>query len=80
MDWQTLFNIGGLLLITLVGGYVRFVQGQLDKARNDTAASLITITEFRIEVAKNYVTHSDLRKIEDTLVRIEAKLDAKADK
>ena len=38
------------------------------------------MTEFRIEVAKNYVTHSDLRKFEDTLVRIEAKLDAKADK
>lgn len=80
MDWQTLFNIGGLVLTAIVGGYVRFVQGQLDKARSETASAQLTMTEFRIEVAKNYVTHSDLRKIEDTLVRIEAKLDAKADK
>ena len=38
------------------------------------------LTEFRIEVAKEYVTHIDLAEIKSALIRIEATINAKADK
>jgi hypothetical protein len=38
------------------------------------------LVSFRIEVAKDYVTHQDLREIKDSLIRIEATLAAKADR
>jgi len=80
MEWQTLINLGGMVATVIVGGYVRFVQAQLDKARDVANLASATMTAFRIEVAKDYVTHTDLRRIEDALVRIEAKIDVKADK
>ena len=80
MDWQVFFNVGTILAVSVVSGYVRFVQSQLGKAREIADAAETTMTAFRIEVAKDYVTHTDLRRIEDALVRIEAKIDVKADK
>lgn len=80
MDWQFLFNVGGSIATFLIGGYVRFVQSQLDKAKDALTASNKTLTDFQIKVAENYVTHTDLRRIEDALVRIEAKMDVKQDK
>lgn len=80
MDWQLLFNIGGGIATLLVGGYVRFVQGQLDRSKDQQTVANKTLTDFQIKVAENYVTHTDLRRIEDALVRIEAKMDVKADK
>lgn len=80
MDWQTIFNTAGAIATVIVGGYVRFVQAQLNSAREAQRAADVTLTQFQIKVAENYVTHSDLRRIEDALVRIEAKIDVKADK
>jgi len=80
MDLQTFFNVGSAILIVIVGGYIRFVQGQLHDARDDQKELTASMTAFRIEVAKEYVTHADLRRIEDALVRIEAKIDVKADR
>lgn len=80
MDLQWLFNLIGGVATLIVAGYVRFVQGQLDNARQESAADRSAFTNFRIEVAKEYVRHEDLRRIEDALVRIEAKLDLKVDK
>ena len=80
MDWQAILNLAGGAATVLVAGYVRFVQSQLDKARDQMATHRESLTSFRIEVAKDYVRHEDLRRIEDALVRIEAKIDSKADK
>lgn len=80
MDWQTIFLALLGVLNLLITGYVRFVQGQMNGTRADIAALVKTLTDFQIKVAENYVTHTDLRRIEDALVRIEAKMDVKADK
>lgn len=80
MDWQLFFNIGGGVATVMIGGYVRFVQAQLDKAKDSQGVINKTLTDFQIKVAENYVTHQDLRRIEDALVRIEAKMDVKQDK
>ena len=80
MDWQIFFNVGGAIATVIVGGYVRFVQSQLAITRESIASIAKDTTDFRIEVAKEYVRHADLRRIEDALVRIEAKLDLKQDK
>ena len=73
MDWQSLLNIGTGTVITLVGWFAKSTRDQAARQEKD-------LTEFRIEVAKNYVTHTDLADIKNTLFRIETKLDAKADK
>ena len=80
MDWQLFFNIGGSVATLLVGGYIKFVQSQLSQAKADQAAQAKELSEFKIKVAENYITHQDLRRIEDALVRIEAKIEVKADK
>jgi hypothetical protein len=80
LDWPTIILAAIGVIEVLIAGYVRFVQGQIDKARADAATLLRTLTDFQIKVAENYVTHTDLRRIEDALVRIEAKMDVKADK
>ncbi len=80
MDWQIVLDAVGGLATLIVGGYVRFVQSQLGQARMDQAVVNKTLTDFQIKVAENYVTHQDLRRIEDALVRIEAKMDVKQDK
>jgi len=80
MDWQLVFNAVGTVATLIVTGYVKFVQIQLNDARHVAVKSAETLQTFQIKVAENYVTHSDLRKIEDSLVRIEAVLNAKQDK
>lgn len=80
MDWQTLFNGVLTIALAIVSGYVRFVQGQLRDAKVGQAGTLDRLHNFELKVAENYVTHTDIRRIEDALVRIEAKMDVKADK
>jgi hypothetical protein len=38
------------------------------------------LTDFRLEVAKEYVTFAHLVEIKEALLRIEAKIDSKQDK
>lgn len=73
LELQTLINIGAALVLSVVGYFAK----KADKQVTDTADKL---TAFQIKVAEEYVTHTDLRRIEDSLIRIEAKIDAKADK
>ena len=80
MDWQLVFNAVGTVATLIVTGYVKFVQIQLNEARAVATKAAETLQHFQIKVAENYVTHGDLRKIEDSLVRIEAVLNAKQDK
>ena len=73
MDWQNLINLGAGTVVAIVGW---FVTGGKVEQRSQAHA----INEFRLEVAKEYVTHTDLADIKNTLFRIETKLDAKQDK
>ena len=73
MDWQTLINLGASGALGAVAWFVRASLAKQDR----TAAEL---TELRVRVAQDYVTHSHLRDIKDSLIRIEGKLDTKVDK
>lgn len=73
MDFQTLINIGASSVLAGIG-YLT-AAGWARLRANESA-----LTDLRIEIAKDYVTHTDLREIKEVLVRIETKLDGKADK
>ncbi len=72
-EWQWLINLGAGSVLALVGWFAK-------TTRTDTRELQDRLTTFRLEVAKDYVTHTDLADIKNTLFRIETKLDAKADK
>lgn len=84
MDWQQLIPWLGPVITTALIGYVWDGQKKAVQAREDIwaaiRASAENLTRFQIEVAKDYVTHVDLREIKDSLIRIEATLAAKADR
>lgn len=80
MDWQTVFNLIGTGVMGLIGYFVKDVRDELRAAHAANAATKQTISDFRVKVAEDYVTHNDLGDIKATLVRIEQKLDGKADK
>ena len=73
MDWQTLGNIGLGAVLAVIGWFVKGV-------KDDHKSLSADVNAFRLEVAKEYVTHTDLGDIKQTLFRIETKLDAKQDK
>lgn len=80
MDFQTIFNLAVGVGIPIMGWLLKSardaktdLQQAIDGAKND-------LTAFRIHVAMNYVTHTDLSEIKQVLQRIEDKLDRKADK
>lgn len=72
-EWQWLINLGAGTVVAIIGYFVKGVKADI---KEQTAA----LVAFRLEVAKDYVTHTDLSDIKNTLFRIETKLDAKADK
>jgi uncharacterized protein with GYD domain len=80
MDWQTLINVGGTVGLTVLGWYLSAQKSAAKDATDRQEALKQELTNFRIEVARDYVTTHDLADIKTTLVRIETKLDAKADK
>ncbi len=80
MDWQTLINVGGSVGLTVLGWYLSAQRAATKDAEQKREALKQELTDFRIEVARDYVTTHDLADIKTTLVRIETKLDAKADK
>lgn len=80
MDWQIVINIAAAVVLAIVGGYIRFVQAQQGEERQRREALDLRLSDFQIKVAEKYVTHDDIRRIEDALIRIEAKIDVKADK
>lgn len=73
MDVQTLINLGAGGLLAFVGWLSKRAITNLDKVASDLYA-------FRLKVAEEYVTHTDLGDIKSTLRRIEEKLDGKADR
>jgi hypothetical protein len=73
MDWQNIINLGASAVVGIIGWFVKSTKDEQKALREDHNA-------FRLEVAKEYVTHTDLGDIKQSLFRIETKLDAKADK
>lgn len=67
MDWQALINVGGTAGLTLIA----FLWKRAETRHDDLRDSLYG---FKLEVAKEYVTHADLREVKEALIRIEAKL------
>jgi hypothetical protein len=73
MDWQNIINTGATVVVGIIGWFVKSTKDEQKAMRDDH-------NSFRLEVAKEYVTHTDLADIKQTLFRIETKLDAKQDK
>ena len=73
LDWQPLINIGATAVLGVVGWFVKGI-------RDDVRAATVSLADFKLEVAKEYVTHADLSDIKNLLIRIEEKLDRKQDK
>jgi len=77
MEPQTLINIAGGVILSVVGWLARELWGAVKELRDD-------IHRIEIDLPKNYGPRADLdarmKRIEDMLQRIDDKLDAKADK
>lgn len=77
MDYQTLINVGAGTGLAVMGWFARELWGAVKELRSDLA-------RLREELARDYITKDDfkdaVRELRDLLVRIENKLDLKADK
>lgn len=77
MDYQTLINVGAGTALAVIGWFARELWGAVKELRGD-------LSRLREELARDYLTKDDfkdaVRELRDLLVRIENKLDQKADK
>ena len=73
LDWQPIINIGATAILGLIGWFVKGIKDDQRNIERDLGA-------FRVEVARDYITHADVSDIKDSLRRIEDKLDRKVDK
>jgi hypothetical protein len=77
MEPQTIINITGGLVLSVVGWLARELWGAVKDLRDD-------LHKIEVDLPKTYVPRADLdarmKRIEDMLQRIDDKLDAKADK
>lgn len=77
MDYQTLINVGSGTALAVMGWFARELWGAVKELRGD-------LSKLREELARDYLSKDDfkdaVRELRDLLVRIENKLDQKADK
>lgn len=77
MDLQTLINVGAGTALAVMGWLARELWGAVKELRTD-------LSKLREELARDYITKDDfkdaVKELRDLLVRIENKLDLKADK
>lgn len=77
MDYQTLINVGSGTALAIMGWFARELWGAVKELRGD-------LSRLREELAREYITKDDfkdaIKELRDLLVRIENKLDQKADK
>ena len=77
MEPQTVINITGGLVLSVVGWLARELWGAVKDLRAD-------LHKIEVDLPKTYVPRADLdarmKRIEDMLQRIDDKIDAKADK
>jgi hypothetical protein len=80
MDPQIVLNwLGGLATLAITG-FVSVIWARQEAFRADLVALRQELNDFKLKVAENHPTDADMREIRDSLLRIEAKLDLKADK
>lgn len=80
MDWQTIFMAATGVATSIVGWFVREIQKDIEATTRKQDEDSRKIASLQLDVAKNYVTHADLKDIKDSLLRIEDKLDRKQDR
>ncbi len=83
-DYQWAINLGALTVLGTIGYFVRTLIAEQKQVAtqlvSDQKATARDLSDLRLKVAQDYVTHAALHDIKQTLVRIEEKLDHKADK
>jgi hypothetical protein len=79
MDWNWWVSVIGMPAVSALVWWVWRMQLQVAELRENFFAAL---SEFKLDVAKNYASNASLREVEGRLVahlnRIEAKLDIEA--
>jgi Sec-independent protein translocase protein TatA len=84
MDILTVLNLVAVVLGTIVlpvaAYFIRDAKSDAREAKKEAKDVDDKLRAFQLHVAEHYATHPDLDRIEKTLLRIEDKLDGKADK
>lgn len=84
MDWQTAFSTVCSVAIAAVSLWVKSVRDELTSMKKSQESLTTNLSSLREMIPQRYATVDDVRKsvdrVMDTLNRIEAKLDNKADK
>lgn len=79
MDWDAIKIIS--LTVNFIGAVILPIAGFFFTRHATKIGSLEQgLSDLRLKVAEEYVTHSDLSDIKASLIRIEDKLDKKVDK
>lgn len=77
MDTQSIINLAGGAVLTVIGWFARSLYEAVNDLRRD-------IHEIEVDIPKRYVAKDDfnitMKHIEDMFQRIYDKIDAKADK
>ena len=77
MDTQSIINLAGGAILTVIGWFARSLYEAVNDLRRD-------IHEIEVDIPKRYVAKDDfnitMKHIEDMFQRIYDKIDAKADK
>jgi hypothetical protein len=79
-DAQMLINVGVAVVGALGGWVMKFLYDGLKGLQEETRALLLQIQSVEVLVAGQYAKRTELDRIYDALVRIESKLDGKADR
>lgn len=76
-DWQMLFNVSAGLVAAAFGWFAKTLWDAIQKLKDD-------LSNLREEIANDRVHkndfHAALKELKELLIRIEAKVDGKADK
>lgn len=84
MDAQTVLNLIGSALISLLGIILTYVNNKLETTNKNIESTNKNLADLRVKVAEDYI-HKDrfvetVEQMMSLLQRIENKLDQKADK
>lgn len=80
MDWQTAFNVTFAIVGLLVTAAITLLTNTVTELRREDAEIHDRVTKLAMQLPETYARRDDMREIRETLVRIEQKLDNKADK
>ena len=79
MNWEILWNIGLTLVIGLISWAAKSKEKEFDEAKAEQQRISILLNRTREEIAKEYVTksevHADIGRVLDRLERLDQKID-----